>query len=57
MIHAFFGGFRVSPDAAWIEIKSLFYQDCDFSLDSEFSGFQVTNLQDFFVLSFFLFMH
>ena len=23
--------FRVSPDAAWIKMKSLFYQGCDFS--------------------------
>ena len=31
MVHAFIEGFRVSPDAAWIEIKSLFYRACDFS--------------------------
>ena len=31
MVHAFIGGFRVSPDAAWIEMKSLFYRACDFS--------------------------
>ena len=31
MVHAFIGGFRVSPDAAWIEMRSLFYRACDFS--------------------------
>ena len=31
MVHAFYRGFRVSPDAAWIEMKSLFYQDSYFS--------------------------
>ena len=31
MVHAFIGGFRVSPDAAWIEMKSLLYRACDFS--------------------------
>ena len=31
MVHAFIGGFRVSPDVAWFEMKSLFYQACDFS--------------------------
>ena len=30
----------MGPDAAWIEIGSLFYRACDFSLDSGFSGFQ-----------------
>ena len=30
MVHAFIRGFRVSPDAAWIEMKSLFYRCCDF---------------------------
>ena len=40
MIHAFIGGFRIGPDAAWIETGSLFYQACIFSLDSGFSEFQ-----------------
>ena len=31
MVHAFIGGFRVSPDVAWIEMKSLFYRSFDFS--------------------------
>ena len=31
MVHAFIGGFRFSPDADWIEMKSLFYWACDFS--------------------------
>ena len=31
MVHAFIKGFRVSLDAAWIEMKSLFYRACDFS--------------------------
>ena len=26
MIHAFIEGFRFGPDAAWIEIKSLFFR-------------------------------
>ena len=30
----------MGPDAALIEIESLFYQACDFSLDSGFIGFQ-----------------
>ena len=54
MIHAFIGGFRIGPDAAWIEIGSLFYQACDFSLDSGFSGFQ-TQLAGFPLP--YLFMH
>ena len=40
MIHAFIRGFRIGPDAAWIETRSLFYWACAFSLDSGFSGFQ-----------------
>ena len=31
MVHAFSGGFQVSPYAAWINMKSLFYRACDFS--------------------------
>ena len=31
MVHAFIGGFRVSLDVAWIEMKWLFYRACDFS--------------------------
>ena len=30
----------MGPDAAWIEIGSLFYRACDFSLDNGFSVFQ-----------------
>ena len=40
MIHAFIGGFRIGPYVACIEIGSLFYRACDFSLDNGFSGFQ-----------------
>ena len=47
MIHAFIERFRFGPDAAWIEIKSLFFRFVIFSLDSEFSGVQDMNLQDF----------
>ena len=46
--------FRFGPDAAWIEIESLFYWVCDFSLDSGFSGVQDMNMQDFRALSFFV---
>ena len=31
MVHAFIRGFQVSPYAALIEMKSLFYRACDFS--------------------------
>ena len=54
MIHAFIGEFRIGLDAAWIEIESLFYWACDFSLDSGFSGFQ-TQLAGFSLP--YLFMH
>ena len=35
MVHAFIEGFRVSPNAVWIEMKSLFYRVCDFTVDLE----------------------
>ena len=44
MIHAFIGGFRFGPDEVLIEIKNLFFKDCDFSLDSGFSGVQDTKV-------------
>ena len=31
MVHAFIRGFRVSPDATYIEMKILFYRSCNFS--------------------------
>ena len=40
MIHAFIKGFQIGPYVAYIEIGSLFYRACDFSLDSGSSGFQ-----------------
>ena len=46
MIHAFIGGFLVSPDVAWIEIKSLFYRDYDFSWTMGLEYFQ-THLAGF----------
>ena len=30
MVHAFIGGFLVSPDVAWIKMKNLCYQGCHF---------------------------
>ena len=32
IFHAFIGGGRIGPNAAGIEMKSLFFQDRDFSL-------------------------
>ena len=40
LVHVFIRGFRVSSDVAWIEIKSLFYQDCDFSWTAGLEDFQ-----------------
>ena len=54
LVHAFIGGFRVSSDVAWIEIKSLFYRDCDFSWTAGLEDFQ-TQLAGFSLP--YLFMH
>ena len=57
VIHAFFGGFRVSPDAAWIEIKSLFFGFVILVWTVDLADFKIRTCRIFFALSFFLFMH
>ena len=47
----FIGGFRIGLDAAWIEIESLFYRVCDFSLDNRFRGFSDPACRIVFALS------
>ena len=46
LVHAFIGGVRISSDAAWIKMKSMFYQDCDFSWTAGLEYFQ-TQLASF----------
>ena len=47
LVHAFFARFRISSDAAWIKMKSMFYRDCDFSW--------IVGLEDFLCIIMFSF--
>ena len=47
MIRAFIGGFRLGPDAAWIEIKSLFFELVILA------DFKIRTCRIFSILSFF----
>ena len=53
VIHAFFEGFRVSPDAAWIEIKSLFFGLVILVWTVDLADFKIPTCRIFFTLSFF----
>ena len=40
IFHAFIGGCRIGPDAVEIEIKRMFFRDCDFSWTTGLEDFQ-----------------
>ena len=40
LVHSFIEGCQIGPDASWIEMKSLFFRDRDFSWAAGLEDFQ-----------------